>query len=86
MSFPAPEPALITTKDFTFKIAAVAPGEKVTVKNQDCQSHTVTSAHGRFDVSAPVGGTASFTAPTEPVSYPFSCTVHANMMGTLVVR
>ena len=29
---------------------------------------------------------ATFAAPTNPGSYPFVCTFHANMMATLVVR
>ena len=84
----AAEPVLITIKDFKFTIpASVAPGSKVTVKNADGQSHTVTSAtRGAFDVKVDGGGTATFTAPTAPGSYPFVCTFHANMMGTLVVK
>ena len=84
----AAEPVLITIKDFKFTIpASVAPGSKVTVKNADGQSHTVTSAtRGAFDVKVDGGGTATFTAPTAPGSYPFVCSFHANMMGTLVVK
>ena len=65
----------------------MAPGARITVKNQDDQNHTVTSAtKGAFDVSVTGGGTATFTAPTKPGSYMFACSFHANMMGTLVVR
>ena len=31
-------------------------------------------------------GSATFTAPTKPGSYPFVCTFHANMMARLVVK
>ena len=34
----------------------------------------------------PAGGTAMFTAPTQPGSYPFGCRVHLFMQGTLVVQ
>ena len=83
------QPVLITINNFMYSVpASVAPGAKVTVKNQDSQNHTITSTmHGAFDVKIDAdGGTATFTAPTRPGSYPFGCTFHANMMGTLVVR
>ena len=82
------EPALITIKDFKYRTPASVPtGAKITVKNQDAQNHTVTSApRGVFDVSAPAGGTASFSAPTKPGSYKIICLFHANMMTTLVVK
>jgi len=84
----AAEPVLVTIKDFKYTIpASVAPGSKVTVKNEDAQNHTVTSApHGAFDVNVPAGGTATFTAPTKPGSYKFICTFHADMLGALVVK
>ena len=83
----AVEPVLITIKDFKYTMpASVAPGSKVTIKNADGQSHTVTSAtRGAFDVTVEGGGSATFTAPTAPGSYPFVCTFHGNMTGTLVV-
>ncbi len=83
----AAAPVVITIKDFKFTVpASVAPGSKITVKNQDGEAHTVTSATaGAFDVKADPGVTATFTAPTKAGSYPFVCKFHANMMGTLVV-
>ena len=81
-------PVLVTIKDFKYTIpSSVAPGSKVTVKNEDAQNHTVTSSpHGAFDVNVPAGGTATFTAPTKPGSYKFICTFHADMLGALVVK
>jgi plastocyanin len=79
---------MITISNFMYSVpASVAPGAKVTVKNQDGQNHTVTSTmHGAFDVKVTAdGGTATFTAPSTPGRYTFGCTFHANMMGTLVV-
>ena len=82
------EPALITIKDFKYTIPAPVPaGAKITIKNEDTQNHTVTSApRGAFDVTATASGTASFTAPTKPGSYKIICLFHANMMATLVVK
>ncbi len=79
--------ALISIKDFKYTVpASVAPGSKVIVKNMDSENHTVTSTtHGAFDVKAEPGATATFTAPTKPGSYPFTCMFHSTMMGTLIV-
>lgn len=82
-------PVVITIKGFKYTIpASVAPGAQVTVKNDDAETHTVTSApKGAFEVTANGGGgTATFTAPTKPGSYTFVCTFHADMAGTLVVN
>jgi plastocyanin len=66
----------------------VKPGEKVTVTNQDSVAHTLTDKVSHlFDTGniGGSGGTGAFTAPTKPGSYPFGCTYHPNMKGTLIV-
>ena len=85
----AKKPVVIAIRDFKDMVpASVAPGAKVMVKNDDAQNHTLTSApKGAFDVTANGGGrTATFTAPTKPGSYKFTCDFHADMAGTLVVK
>ena len=78
--------AVITIKNFEYiGPDAVAPGTKVTVKNEDSTSHTVT-ADGEFDIVVEAGSTATFTAPSKPGEYPYVCLFHANMTGTLVVK
>ena len=79
--------AMITIKDFTFTgPSSVAPGTKVTVKNDDSEAHTVTADQGSaFDVKIDPGKTATFTAPATAGSYKFHCTFHSNMHGTLTV-
>jgi plastocyanin len=77
---------MIEIKNFAFQVpATVAAGAMVTVTNHDSMAHTVTASGGAFDVLVAGGATATFTAPTEPGSYDFSCTFHGNMKGTLVV-
>jgi plastocyanin len=79
----------ITIKDFGYGAPlTVAPGAVVTVTNTDSAGHTVTADKGQaFDVIvAGSGGTATFTAPSAPGSYPYHCTYHANMHGTLTVK
>jgi plastocyanin len=77
----------ITIKDFTFTTPdSVSPGATITVDNKDGTAHTVTSDDGdAFDDSASPG-TSTFTAPTKPGTYPFHCTIHPEMHGTLVVK
>jgi plastocyanin len=79
--------SVITIKDFGYTTpASVSPGATITVKNEDDTAHTVTADSGNaFDDQAPTG-TSTFTAPTKPGSYPFHCTFHPEMHGTLVVK
>ena len=77
---------VITIKDFGFTApSSVGPGAEISVDNMDSVAHTVTANSGNaFDDPAPPGK-SSFTAPTEPGSYPFHCNIHPEMHGNLVV-
>ncbi|MEU1368327.1 cupredoxin domain-containing protein [Streptomyces sp. NPDC005803] len=81
---------LITIKDFAFHPAAltVAPGTKVTVINKDAATHTVTATAGKaFDTGEVKSGqTVTFEAPARPGAYPYICTIHPTMHGSLTVR
>ena len=86
---PAAATAMITIKNFKYQVSGpVQPGEKVTVKNNDNVSHTVTADQSKslFDVTVEPGHTMTFTAPTKAGTYKFHCNFHANMHGTLVVK
>jgi plastocyanin len=80
----------ITMKNFAFSPTTlnVTAGEKVTVVNEDSVAHTVTASEGgAFDTGSIAGGkSGTFTAPSKAGSYPFVCTFHSNMKGTLIVR
>ncbi|MFI6650079.1 cupredoxin domain-containing protein [Streptomyces sp. NPDC050529] len=82
--------ALITIKDFAFHPAAltVAPGTKVTVINKDAATHTVTATGDKaFDTGQVKSGQkVTFAAPARPGSYPYICTIHPTMTGSLTVR
>lgn len=80
--------AMISIKNFAFpKTISVKAGSTVKVSNADTTAHTVTSDQaGLFDITVDPSGTASFKAPSKPGSYPYHCTFHANMHGTLVVK
>jgi plastocyanin len=80
----------ITIQDFQFGVPLlVKPGATVTVTNQDAADHDVVADDGSFKTALlGKGKSATFTAPTKPGTYTFSCSVHANMTGTgtLVVQ
>lgn len=81
------EEIVITIRDFEYEMPETVPaGAEITVVNEDTAPHTVTSTETEdFDAVAQGGETVTFTAPSEPGEYPFVCTFHANMSGTLVV-
>jgi plastocyanin len=79
----------IVIKDFSYTPASltVAPGTKITVVNQDQAPHTVTANDKSFDSSTiEGGGRGEFTAPSKPGTYPYICTIHQYMTGTLIVK
>jgi plastocyanin len=78
----------ITIKNFAFSPSTitVAPGATVTVTNSDSVAHTVTSKTGGFDTGdIQAGQSKTFTAPNKAGSYPYICTIHQYMAGTLTV-
>ena len=83
--------ATITIQNFSFGApVTVRPGATINVSNQDTAAHDVASDdEGKF--RTPLlnqGESATFTAPTQPGTYKYSCTVHAQMqgIGTLIVQ
>lgn len=81
------EEIVITIRDFEYEMPETVPaGAEITVINEDSAPHTVTTTETEdFDAIVQGGETTTFTAPTEPGEYPFFCTYHPNMTGTLVV-
>lgn len=79
----------IDIKNFAFNPSSltVAPGAVVTVTNSDSTTHTVTATGAKaFDTGGvSPGKTTTFTAPTKAGSYPYICTIHPFMKGTLTV-
>ena len=96
---PAPgasAPAQIVISAFEYSgDLTVNTGQEVTVTNTDPAApvpvlHTLTHEQTLplFDTGTiqPGGGTATFTAPAQPGSYPFGCRFHLFMQGILVVQ
>jgi plastocyanin len=79
----------ITISNFAFSgQLTVKAGATVTVVNNDSVAHTLTDkATHLFDTGniSAGGGKGTFKAPTKPGKYPFGCTYHPNMAGTLTV-
>jgi plastocyanin len=78
----------ISISDFAFSSTlTVSPGDTITVSNEDGAPHTVTAADDGFDTGRIDPGTSTtFTAPTEPGTYNFACSIHPSMQGQLVVE
>ncbi|PYC76350.1 metal-binding protein [Streptomyces tateyamensis] len=80
----------ITIKDFAFTPAdlTVAPGTVITVVNKDSTAHTLTATGSKaFDTGTlGAGNSATITAPAQDGSYPYICTIHQYMKGTLTVK
>ena len=92
-SSPAAAPATgsITIKDFQFgPPLTVAPGATIEVDNLDAATHDVVGDDGSFKTPAlGQGEKATFTAPTKPGTYKYSCSLHPASMsgiGTLIVQ
>jgi plastocyanin len=83
-----PPAATISISNFTFDTPASVPaGATIAVKNSDPAEHSVTADSGNtFSVDIEAGETATFTAPSQPGTYPYHCSYHPAMHGTLVVK
>lgn len=70
---------------FTPVVIAIKVGAKVTWTNQDNVAHTVVAKDGSFKSgSLNQGETFSFTFNT-PGSYTYFCSIHPNMLGSVIV-
>ena len=75
-------------QNFAFNPATITVPVNTTVKwtNKDGVTHTVTSDAGIFN-SGNLGANATFSYKfTAPGSYPYKCTIHTYMTGTVIVN
>ncbi len=84
---PAGNPARLEIQGFAFSAVTAGRRGGVAIQNRDGVPHTVTADNGGFDSGrvAPIG-TARIVAPAAPGNYRFTCLIHPQMSGTLVVR
>ena len=89
-SAPQDQTADIEISGFKFTPATltVKAGQTIKVTNRDSVGHTVTADDGTSFESGLLGKDQSgtITAPAKPGSYPYHCSPHPNMKGTLVVE
>ena len=79
----------VKINDFKFSPASdtVKQGARVTVTNQDSTAHTATADDGHsFDTGTLARGTSQTISVSKPGSYPYHCSIHPFMHGTLVVK
>ena len=80
-----------TVKISNFKFSpssvTVKQGVGVTVTNQDSTAHTATADDGHsFDTGTLGSGASQTISVSKPGSYPYHCSIHSFMHGTLVVN
>src|SRR5471030_2479357 len=78
--------ATLTTTAYAPDTIAVSMGGTVTWTNNDVRTHTSTADGGTFS-SGPMaqGATFSMTFPSAG-SFPYHCTIHPGMVGTVTVQ
>ncbi len=87
-SVQAAQPGEVVIKDFMFQPATltVKAGTTVTWANKDQEPHTVFSDTGLFRSGALDTGDAFQFKFDKPGTYHFLCTIHPQMVGTVVVE
>jgi plastocyanin len=79
----------VTISDFKFKPTplTVQAGAGVNVTNDDSAAHTLTADDGHsFDTGTLDQGSSKTISVTKPGTYPYHCSIHSFMHGTLIVK
>lgn len=85
---PAPTPNVVTISGYAFSPTnvTVPKGTTVTWQNNDGVAHTATSNSGAWNSgNIPAGGSATVTFSSSG-TFPYHCTYHSMMTGTIVVQ
>jgi plastocyanin len=84
------EPGAVTAgmENFAFNPADVtaAVGETITWTNADAAPHTVTIDDGSCDTGNIAQNASAGLVFDAPGNYPYHCTVHPNMTGTITIQ
>lgn len=75
-------------QNMAFNPSSITVPVNTTVKwtNKDGTAHTVTSTTGAFDSGSISGGSTYSHQFTATGTYPYKCTIHSSMNGTVVVQ
>src|SRR2546423_5067813 len=78
----------VTIKNFDFSPMqiSVGAGTTITWHNADEEPHTVTSDSGAFRSGAIDGGGRYSFKFAKPGTYRYLCSIHPQMMGTIIVK
>ena len=78
----------VTIKNFNFAPMqmVVRAGTTVTWRNADEEPHTVTSESGVFRSGAVDGGESYSFKFSKPGTYKYVCSIHPQMVGTIIVK
>jgi hypothetical protein len=78
----------VAISDFSFSpgTVTVAVGDTVTWTNSDAQDHTATADGGSFDTGTLGNGESGTVTFSTAGSFPYHCTIHPQMTGTVVVE
>ena len=80
--------AQVVLKGFAFDPASITikAGESVTWTNQDSPTHTITADNGEFDSGNIASGAKYSFTFAKAGTYPYHCSIHPSMKGTVVVQ
>ncbi len=74
-----------SSNNFSPASTTITHGQKVCWQNSSAVTHTVTDDGGAFNTTLPVGNIFVHVYPTAG-TFPYHCTIHAGMTGTIVVN
>jgi len=79
--------AVVSIAQFAFKPATITvhPGDSVRFINRDSEAHTATARGNAFDSGGLDTGDSWTVRLTKPGKYPYFCSLHPYMTGTIVV-
>lgn len=78
----------VTIQDFEFRPreVTVTAGDAITFTNGDAQAHTATADAGGFDSGSIAAGEPATVEVAQPGRYPYHCSFHPFMTGTVIVE
>ncbi len=85
---PAPQPNTVVIANIAFGPASITVpvGTTITWQNNDGIAHTSTSDTGVWDTGAIAPGASKTTTFNAAGTFPYHCTVHSMMTGTVIVQ
>ncbi len=85
---PSARVRVVTIEGLRFEpaVLTVRPGERVTWINKDPFPHTVTAGNNAFDSGNLAPGVSWSLAARSAGTYPYGCSLHPTMKGTLIVK